>query len=132
MSERKYKVEIVDSTKELTKRQKVALKNFADMKQLDEVVSREEGLLIDIDYVVTVSVHNEKAKENPDYLKYIYVDRDGMCYISGSEPLHNQFMDIYEDMVDEMEDETEPWSIKVIKKPSANYNGRDFLTCVLV
>lgn len=128
MAERTYKVEIVASTKELTNRQKVALKNFADMKQLDEEVSSEAGLIIDLDYVVTAQVHNEKAKENPDYLKYIYVDRDGTCYISGSEPLHNQYLDIYEDM----EDETEPWGIKVIKKPSANYNGRDFLTCVLV
>lgn len=129
MSERTYKVEITSATKDLTYREKIALKNFSDMKQLDEEVSVEKGLLIHVDYVVTARVHNEKA-DNPDYLKNIYVDKDGTKYISGSQPLFNQFSDIF----DELKDcgDTDDISIKVIKKESDNYKGKHFLTCVLV
>lgn len=124
-----YKAEVKECTKELTGKEKVALKNFADMIQLDEATQNAEGagVIIDVDYVAQVHVHNEKA-DNPDYMKFIYVDKDGTMYISGSEPLYRQYTDIAEDM----KDEKEPWSIKVIRKQSDNYKGKDFLTCVII
>lgn len=123
-----YKAQVISATKELTGKERVALKNFADMVQLDEATKEEvDGVTIWVSWVAVVEVHNEKA-DNPDYTKYVYVDKDGTMYISGSEPLYRQFCDIAEDM----EEESEEWGIKVIRKKSSNYKDKDFLTCVIV
>lgn len=127
MENRNYSAKVIECTKVLSGKEKVALKNFADMVQLDEATKANGEIVIDVDYVATVAVHNEKA-DNADYNKYIYVDKDGEMYISGSEPLFRQYNDIAEDM----DGETEPWKIKVIRKQSDNYKGKDFLTCVIV
>ena len=123
-----YKAQVIEASKELSGKEKVALKNFADMIQLDEATKETDaGVLIQVAWTAQVSVHNEKA-DNQDYTKYVYVDKDGTMYISGSEPLYRQYCDIAEDM----EGEEEEWGIKVIRKESANYKGKDFLTCVIV
>lgn len=123
-----YKAQVIEASKELTGKEKVALKNFADMIQLDEATKdADAGVLIQVAWTAKVSVHNEKA-DNQDYVKYVYVDKDGTMYISGSESLYRQYCDIAEDM----EGEEEEWGIKVIRKESANYKGKDFLTCVIV
>lgn len=126
MAEASYKATIVKATKELTGKEKVALKNFADMVQLDDA-THEAAVLINVDYSAEIEVHNEKS-DNKDYKKYVYVDKDGSMYISGSESLYRQYKDICEDM----EDSDEEWGIKVIRKPSNNFKGKDFLTCVIV
>ena len=101
---------------------------FIGAEQLDELTQRDEnGVLIDIDYVAVVEVYNEKS-DNKNYNKYVYVDKDGTMYISGSETLYRT----YEEIAEEMEGENEPWSIKVIRRESTNYKGKDFLTCMLV
>ena len=123
-----YKAQVIEASKQLTGKEKVALKNFADMIQIDEATKdTDAGLLINIAWTAQVSVNNEKA-DNQDYIKYIYVDKDGAMYISGSEPLYRQYSDIAEDM----EGEEEEWGIKIIRKESSNYKGKDFLTCVIV
>ena len=121
-----YKAKVTNSMISLTKKQEVQFKNFADMEQLDEL-TKAGPVLIDLANIVTVSVHNEKS-DNQDYNKYVYVDKNGGMYISGSEPLYRQACDIMEDMKGSEED----YAIKVIRKPSANYKDRDFLTCVIV
>lgn len=123
-----YKAQVIEASKELTGKEKVALKNFADMIQLDEATKETDaGVLINVAWTAQVSVHNEKA-DNQDYIKHVYVDKDGTMYISGSEPLYRQYCDIAEDM----KGEEEEWGIKIIRKESSNYKGKDFLTCVIV
>lgn len=127
MSERNYSARVVSATTELTGRQMVALRNFSDMEQLNDL-TKEEDVLINIDYVVCVKVHNEKS-DNKDYMKYIFVDRDGTKYITGSEPLYREYTDIEDALTDA--GDTDPISIKVMRKQSKN-NQNDFLTCILV
>lgn len=123
-----YKAKVIDASKELTGKEKVAIKNFAEMVQLDDATQDSDaGVLINVAWTAKVAVHNEKA-DNPDYVKYVYVDKDGTMYISGSESLYRQYCDIAEDM----EGDDEEWGIKVIRKESSNYKGKDFLTCVIV
>ena len=125
---RTYKAELVSATRELSAKERVAVKMFIGAEQLDELTKRDEnGVLIDIDYVAVVEVYNEKS-DNKNYNKYVYVDKNGTMYISGSETLYRT----YEEIAEEMEDEEEPWAIKVIRKESTNYKGKDFLTCMLV
>lgn len=128
MGNAEYSAKVVEATRELTGKERVAIKMFTDAHQLDEVTQNyEDGVLINVDYVAKVAVHNEKS-DNKDYNKYIYVDKDGTMYVSGSEILYRTYQEIEE----EMEDEDEDWAIKVIRKESSNYKGKDFLTCVIV
>lgn len=127
MSERNYSAHVVSATTDLTGRQMVVLRNFSDMAQLNDL-TKEEDVLINIDYVACVEVHNEKS-DNKDYMKYIFVDRDGTKYITGSEPLYREYTDIKEAL--EAAGDTDPISIKVMRKQSKN-NQNDFLTCILV
>lgn len=125
---RTYATKLVSATRELSAKERVAVKMFIGAEKLDELTQRDEnGVLIDIDYVAVVEVYNEKS-DNKNYNKYVYVDKDGTMYISGSETLYRT----YEEIAEEMEDEEEPWAIKVIRKESTNYKGKDFLTCMLV
>lgn len=123
-----YSAKLVSATRELSAKERVAVKMFIGAEQLDELTKRDEnGVLIDIDYVAVVEVYNEKS-DNKNYNKYVYVDKDGTLYISGSETLYRT----YEEIAEEMEGEQEPWSIKVIRMGSTNYKGKDFLTCMLI
>lgn len=128
MGNAEYSAKVVEATRELTAKERVAIKMFTDAYQLDGITQNyEDGVLINVDYVAKVAVHNEKS-DNKDYNKYIYVDKDGTMYVSGSETLYRA----YQEIAEEMEDEDEDWAIKVIRKESSNYKGKYFLTCVIV
>ena len=130
-----YKSVVKESVKGLTAREKIAIKALNDVSELNDLVTPEQAIMINIDNVVTVQVHNEKS-DNQDYNKYVYIDKDGTKYVSGSEPLYTSIKDILSDIEDAIADgemdETEDITIKVMKKESANYKGQMFLTAELI
>lgn len=130
-----YKAVVKESVKGLTAREKIAIKALNDVTELNDLVTPEQAVMINIDNVVTVLVHNEKS-DNQDYNKYVYIDKDGTKYVSGSEPLYTTVKDILSDIEDAIADgemdETEDITIKVLKKESANYKGQMFLTAELI
>lgn len=130
-----YKAVVKESLKGLTAREKIAIKALNDVTELNDLVTPEQAIMINIDNVVTVQVHNEKS-DNQDYNKYVYIDKDGTKYVSGSEPLYTTVKDILSDIEDAIADgemdETEDITIKVMKKESANYKGQMFLTAELI
>ena len=130
-----YKAVVKESVKGLTAREKIAIKALNDVTELNDLVTPEQAIMINIDNVVTVQVHNEKSV-NQDYNKYVYIDKDGTKYVSGSEPLYTTVKDILSDIEDAIADgemdETEDITIKVMKKESANYKGQMFLTAELI
>lgn len=130
-----YKAVVKESVKGLTAREKIAIKALNDVTELNDLVTPEQAIMINIDNVVTVQVHNEKS-DNQDYNKYVYIDKDGTKYVSGSEPLYTTVKDILSDIKDAIADgemdESEDITIKVMKKESANYKGQMFLTAELI
>ena len=130
-----YKAVVKESVKGLTAREKIAIKALNDVTELNDLVTPEQTIMINLDNVVTVQVHNEKS-DNQDYNKYVYIDKDGTKYVSGSEPLYTTVKDILSDIEDAIADgemdETEDITIKVMKKESANYKGQMFLTAELI
>lgn len=130
-----YKAVVKESVKGLTAREKIAIKALNDVTELNDMVTPEQAIMINIDNVVTVQIHNEKS-DNQDYNKYVYIDKDGTKYVSGSEPLYTTVKDILSDIEDAIADgemdETEDITIKVMKKESANYKGQMFLTAELI
>lgn len=126
MSKRTYSAVVKESSRELTAKERVMMKDTSDCVMLND--EAEKGsLLIDPDFWCTVAVHNEKS-ENKDYDVYIIVDKNGTKYKTSSENFMNSFVDIMADM----SDSTEPFQIKVYVLPSKNRSGQTFLTCSLI
>lgn len=124
-----YKVEIAHSTKELTVREKIRIKDLSNAIQLDDATQQEGNIVIDFDYYVILKVHNEFSKDDKDYNKYVIVDKSGNKFVTGSE----SFMTSLEGIVDEMTDAGETdFEIEVYRKDSKNYTGKQFLTCTIV
>lgn len=120
-----YSAKIIASSRELEKRERIMYKDTGACTRLDEA-TKSGNLKITPVLWLTVAVHNEKAKDRPDYEQYIIVDKDGERYLTGSQSLYRSFMDIANEMGDE------EFSIEVYRLPSKNYSGKEFLTCSLV
>lgn len=121
-----YAVKIAYCSKELSARDRVAIKDTTNALQLDDI-TKEGNIIIDMDYYAKLSVHNEHS-EDTDYEKYIIVSKDGTKYVTGS----TSFLSAMEEIVEEMADSGEDYQIEVYRMPSKNYKGKEFLTCSIV
>ena len=118
-----YKVEIKESSKDLSARERISLKDTTNAIKLDEALAEGDVIITPVDYAI-LSIHNEKA-EDKDYENYIIVDKSGTKYVTGSSSFWSSFIEIYE----EMKDEDEEYSILAYRVESKNYKGKYFLTC---
>lgn len=121
-----YSVKVVESSKELTKKETVMFKDLSDAGNLSELIDEHDGaVMIDVESWVVLDIHNENAKDgqNKDYTNYVVVDKNGTRYYTGSESFWSSFNDIWYDM----SDSTEEWCLKVYKKQSKG--KKDFITC---
>lgn len=118
-----YKVEIKESSKELTARERISLKDTTNAIKLDEALAEANVIITPVDYAI-LGIHNEKA-EGKDYENYIIVDKSGTKYVTGSSSFWSSFIEIYE----EMKGEDEEYSILAYRVESKNYKGKYFLTC---
>ena len=126
MARTDYNVKIVESSKELTAKERISIKDTTGSIKLDEATT-EGSVVIDVDGYAVLEVHNEKA-DNKDYNVYVLFDKGGNVYTTGSKNFFNSFIDIFE----EMEGEDEEYQIEVYRRPSKNYANKDFLTCKIV
>lgn len=118
-----YKVEIKDSSKELSARERISLKDKTNAIKLDEALAEGNVIITPVAYAI-LAIHNEKA-DNKDYENYIIVDKSGTKYVTGSSSFWSSFIEIYE----EMQDENEEYSIIAYRVESKNYKGKYFFTC---
>lgn len=121
-----YSVKVVDSSKELTKKETVMFKDLSDAINLSEFIDESnDAVIIDVDSYAHLEIHNEHAKDgqNKDYDNFVIVDKDGTRYYTGSNSFWTSFVGIWE----EMKDSDEKWSLKVYKKQSKG--KKDFITC---
>lgn len=122
-----YSVDIAESSKELSAKERIKLKDTSDAIKLDEVTATNGDIIITPVAFAVLNIHNEKS-DNKDYKNYIIEDEDGTKYVTGSESFWSTFTNIY----NEMKDESETWQIKAYRLPSKNYNGKEFLTCSII
>lgn len=123
-----YSVKIDNASKELTKKERVMLKDTSDALKLDDVI-HGEPIIVNPDYWVMLMVHNEKS-DNVDYPIYLIVDKDGTKYVTGSDAFWTTFSDIWDEMTEDGTDEE--WQLKCYKLDSKNYKGKQFLTCSVI
>lgn len=120
-----YSASIKESSRELTAKERIMLKDTTSAVKLDQA-TQVEDIHISVDSYAILNIHNDKATPT-DYENYIILDRNGTKYVTGSQSFWNAFMDIFT----EMENESEEWSIRVYRHPSKNYSGKDFITCAI-
>lgn len=124
-----YTTSITESSKELSTREKIKLKDLTSAIAIDKVVEPEKPLVIAPDFYAYLSIHNEKLPENEqDYQTMVIVDKSGTKYYTGSNSAISSFVDIFDEMIDT----EEPFEIEFYKKESKNYSGKHFITCSLV
>ena len=117
MENKTYRVTVTASTKELTAREKIALKNFGSYAiPLDQFLdeNEEKATIPVVDYI-TLHIENSKS-ENPEYDVHLIVS-DNETYYTSSNSLHDSIADIIEEL--KAANDTEPWSIAVSKKDSS-------------
>ena len=128
---REYEVNIKEVSKELSRKEALALKQGDFAIKLD-TATRVEPVDIDVDYYAVLSVHNEKS-ENKDYELYVIVDKEGQSYTTGSPSFWRSFMEIWDTMTDDsFTGEPEPWKVRVSRRPSKNREGKDFLIATII
>lgn len=124
-----YKTDIRESSKELSTREKIKLKDLTSAIAIDKVVEPEKPLVIAPDFYAYLSIHNEKLPENEqDYKTMVIVDKSGTKYYTGSDSAISSFVDIFDEMIET----AEPFEIEFYKRESKNYSGKHFITCSLV
>lgn len=126
-----YSATIIESSRELTPKERVMFKDLANAQNLNEfakeaIASGSKAVITVKDYAI-VSVHNE-ASEDKDYFNYLLIDTKGDKFYTGSVSFWNKFMDIYKEMSTVDED----WAIELNLVPSKKYSGKEALTCSLV
>lgn len=127
MMDTTYKAMVEDASWTMTAREKLRYTDLTDAIQLDEA-TQSGDVIIDVDKWAVINVHNEKS-DAVDYMKYVIIDKDEQVFVTGSESFWKSFVQIYEVMSDEGET---TYSIKVYRRESKNYKGKDFITCRII
>ena len=122
-----YRVSVKESSREITARERIMVKDTTNAIKLDEIANDKEGFVITPVAYAILSIHNDKS-DNPDYENYVIFDKDGKKYVTGSPSFWNSFKGIW----DEMAGENEEYSLEVYKRDSKNYKGKQFLTCSII
>lgn len=121
-----YNVTIVKTSKELTHKERVRMKDTTNAISMDEI-TQDGPVLIDLDFYAVLDVHNERS-ESVDYTVCILVDKAGTKYRTGSP----SFLTALDEIMVDMADCDESWQLEVSRRPSKNYKGKEFLTCSVV
>lgn len=124
-----FTVKIRESSKELTAKERVAIKDTSNAVSIDEATTENGKLVIDYAYHVILDIHNERS-DNKDYVKTIVVDKTGTKYVTGSESFRTALIDIVDEMVEAGEQDN--ITIECYRKDSKNYKGKQFITCSIV
>ena len=121
-----YNVTVEECSKELSLKEKVKLMDTTSAIRLDKATT-EGAILINPDFWAVLAIHNEKSQDK-DYKNYLIVDKDGSRYVTGSESFWSSFTDI----MNEMADSDEQFSIRAYRADSKNRPGKQFITCEII
>ena len=129
-------VKIAKASKELTKKEKLAYQDTSDCISLDTAVEEATNagvqfILQPKDYVLLdIHTDNPKVNDQQDYKSLVVINRDGKKYATGSNSFIEAFVNIFDTMAEDGDDE--PYEINVVRKDSKNFKGKHFLTCNIV
>ena len=125
-----YNVKIIESSKELTKREVLKMKDTTNTLSIDELIKDGEDtsfIITPVDYVI-LSIECDKFDSEEKISKNIIViDKEDKKYRTGSQSFIEAFTNIYDEMRGE-----EEYEIEIYKVPSKNYKSKYFITCSII
>lgn len=122
-----YTTKIIESSDELTARERILMKDTSNAIALDEATADSPLVIEPIKYAIVQTIcEGEKPEDYKEYNKYIIIDSSGNKYITGSETFFTNYLDILHEM------NGEKFSIEIYQKESKNYKGKHFITCSIV
>ena len=119
-----YSVEIKETSKELSKIERVKMKDVGNAIKLDSILVDDTPLIITPVAYAVLKIHNDKATPT-DYDNYLIIEENGSKYVTGSPSFWDSFLNIWT----ELGDITGEWSLEIYKKESKNYTGKHFISC---
>lgn len=125
-----YSVKVRECSKQLTVKEKIAIKDFSNAIALDSAITDDTPIALSPAYYAILDVHNEHSQNDKDYTKFLIVDNSGNKYVTGSNSFFTSFIDIFNEM--QQEAPGEDYSIECYRKPSQNYKGKSFLSCSII
>lgn len=127
-----YRVTVAESSKELTVKEKIQMKDTTSAKSLDQLTleAQQSGnkVIIDVDFWCKLDIYNEKS-DDKNYINFIVVDKGGNKYVTGSNSFITSFLNMATEMLEAGEDD---FKIEVYRVQSKNYKGKDFITCSIL
>ena len=126
---RAFSVKIAETSADFSIEDRIRIKDTRDSVSLEKI-SRDGAKVLEICAYAVLNVHNERS-EDKDYKQYVFIDKDGNKYMTGSTPFFNSFLEIWEEL-DDAEIPTDCRKFKIYQLPSKNYTGRNFVTCSYV
>lgn len=124
-----YIVEIIETSKELTAKERVMLKKH-DAQCLDKIIvddKEESKVIVDLDYYAHLHIKNENS-DDKEYEQYVFYDKNGSSYYTGSETVWREIGSIME----EMEGVDEDYKLVFYKRPSSKRDGKFFITANII
>ena len=125
-----YNVKIIESSKELTKREVLKMKDTTNTLSIDELIKDGEDasfIITPVDYVI-LSIECDKFDgEEKTARNIIVIDKEDKKYRTGSSSFIEAFINIYDEMRGE-----EEYEIEIYKVPSKNYKSKYFITCSII
>lgn len=121
-----YKVSIIESSHELSAREKIRIKDTSNAISLDTATQNNTVVITPVAYAV-LGIHNEKS-DDKDYENYIIIDENGDKYVTGSRSFWSSFKEIWSDMCGE----NEAFQVEIYRLESKNYKGKSFITCSII
>lgn len=125
-----YEVKIIESTRELTKREEIRIKDFSSFSKLKDIPTGE--IIENVTGLFFVHVVNDKS-DSGEYDSFVIEQARGENYIStGSIPFYESLKAIIEEFIDDESGMPEEQiDIQVTRFPSKN-NAGEISKAVLV
>ena len=124
-----YNATIRECSKELSTKERIAIKDTSDAASIDELTNLEGKIVLDFAYYVVLDIHNDKS-DNQDYIKVVIADKSGNKYVTGSESFLSSLTDIVSEMT--AAGEGDNIQLEIYRKESKNYKGKSFITVSLI
>lgn len=126
---KEYEVTIRETGRDMDVKERIAA------KRLDDSMTLEKDMCIDIVNYAVLDIHNEKTKDGAkDYTVLALFDKNGSRYHTSSESFMNALFDILDEFADAgltLDSFEDGLAIKVCEKQSKNYAG-NFYTCTVL
>lgn len=122
-----FNVVIEKALKEVTKKEMLQLKDLTDAVRLDQATQERGSVMINnIQNMVKLFLVSDDPKNPQEYGKLVITDTEGNRFVTGSESFARRAWEIADDMAGE------EFGLKVYRRPSKNYPGREFLSCSVI